>query len=292
MEKDGHLHLGAGLVTHHADSYLRVQLPADGPYFLMLADSQGHGGSAYAYRLRLSGPQPGFQVMVTPSTILAPAGEHAALRFHIARHDGFDGPVEVSLVDAPSGYKLHGATIPAGQDQVRATLESPVKKPDGPLELEFVARSEVGGHEIVSEVQPADNRMQAFLWRHLVPADAFVVMPRWGRNRDLSLELDGPLRLKPGASVDVRVLSGAALPVSMRVNANDPPEGIMVTSSGMLSDGFVLTVQTDESLKPGMAGNLIVEGWMQPAAKQGKAKPRPQLMGTLPPIPFVTEGPN
>lgn len=293
MEKDGHLHLGAGLLTHHADSYLRIKLPADGPYFIVLADSQGHGGSAYAYRLRLSEPDPGFRVMVSPSTMLAPAGEHAPLRFHIARCDGFNGPVEISLVDAPSGYRLHGATIPAGQDQIRATLESPVKKPVDPVELHFLARSLLGDHDLECKVQPADNRMQAFLWRHLVPADAFIVMPRWGRRYELSLEIDGPVLLTPGASVDVRVLAReGSLPMSMRINASDPPAGITVKSSGMLSDGFVLTLQADQSLKPGPAGNLIVEGWMQPAARKGKRAPRPQLMGVLPPIPFVTEPPK
>ena len=60
MEKDGHLHLGQGLLTHHADSYLRVTLPEDGFYSVVLGDSQGHGSSAYAYRLRLSAPRPRF----------------------------------------------------------------------------------------------------------------------------------------------------------------------------------------------------------------------------------------
>ena len=293
MEKDGHLHLGTGLVTHHADSYLRTRLPASGAYFLVLADSQGHGGSAYAYRLRVSHPQPGFEAMVSPSTMLTPAGEHAAVRFHVARRDGFDGPVRIALVDAPSGYKLHGATIPAGQDGVRATLESPVKKPQGPVELRFEARALDADHELVRSVQAADNRMQAFLWRHLVPAESFIAMPRWGKNYGFALELDGPLVLEPGQSVDVRVLAReGALPASMKISANDAPEGVTVSSSGMLSDGFMLTIEADKTLKPGQAGNLIVESWMQPAAKKGRKAPRLQPTGMLPPIPFVTETPK
>ena len=34
MDKDGHLHLGTGLLTHHADSYLHATLPSDGPWFV------------------------------------------------------------------------------------------------------------------------------------------------------------------------------------------------------------------------------------------------------------------
>jgi len=57
------------MLTHHADSYLMAELPKDGTYFVEMADSQRQGGEAYAYRLRISPPQPDFEVRVTPSSI-------------------------------------------------------------------------------------------------------------------------------------------------------------------------------------------------------------------------------
>jgi len=45
-----------GLLTHNADSYLRLRLPDTGAYFVHLADSQNHGGQDYGYRLRISPP--------------------------------------------------------------------------------------------------------------------------------------------------------------------------------------------------------------------------------------------
>uniref|UniRef100_UPI003569649C PPC domain-containing protein n=1 Tax=Pontiella sp. TaxID=2837462 RepID=UPI003569649C len=39
-----HLYLGAGLVTHHADSYLIQELPASGTFFVEIADAQSQGG--------------------------------------------------------------------------------------------------------------------------------------------------------------------------------------------------------------------------------------------------------
>ena len=58
VNKDKHLHKDVmGLVTHHADSYLMLELPETGKYYVFLADAQYHGGSAHAYRLRISRPQ-------------------------------------------------------------------------------------------------------------------------------------------------------------------------------------------------------------------------------------------
>ena len=59
---------GDGLNTHHADSLLNVTLPADGVYYLQLGDAQQQGGPEYAYRLRISQPQPDFALRVVPSS--------------------------------------------------------------------------------------------------------------------------------------------------------------------------------------------------------------------------------
>ena len=42
--------------------------------------------------------------------------------------------------------------------------------PAGPFDLVVEGRSQVGSEEIVHQAVPAEDRMQAFLWRHLVPA--------------------------------------------------------------------------------------------------------------------------
>jgi len=60
---------GAGLITHQADSRILIKLPAQGTYYLHLGDAQQKGGPEYAYRLRISRPQPDFALRVVPSTI-------------------------------------------------------------------------------------------------------------------------------------------------------------------------------------------------------------------------------
>ena len=298
MEKDGHLHTGRGLITHHADSYLRATLPEDGPYFLVIGDSQAHGGSAYAYRLRLSAPEPRFRALVTPSAIVARAGGHTPLSFHVDRQDGFEGAVDIELVDAPGGYRLQAARIPAGCDHVRATLVVPrgrgkATAADGPIELHFRAVAVFRGQSLESAVGVADDRMQAFLWRHLVPADQFLVMPRAkGRAMVMEIESPGPIRLVPGSTSDVRIRTeGPGLPLAVRLAASGPPPGIVVEDFGLLADGFVLKIRAEVSTEVGLTGNLIVEGWMHPEAKKGGRKPRPYLAAVLPAIPFVVTSP-
>lgn len=292
MQKDGHLHLGPGLLTHHADSYLRATLPADGRYFLVLGDAQHHGGWDYAYRLRISAPRPGFQVLVSPSAVLLPNGGHAPIRFHVVREDGFDGEVALELVDAPSGYRLHGALIPAGMNQVRATLEGPVRGKSKVTELSFKASAEYGGRELESPVQATDNRMQAFLWRHLVEREKFLVMTRWGKRYDFSVKLNGVATLEAGGQVEVRIRARKdTLPLDLSLKVDQAPEGISVTCSENQASGLRLTIHADPMVKPGLSGNLIVAVWSQPISEDGK-KLRPKFIGTLPPIPFRITSPQ
>ena len=63
---------GAGLETHHADSYLDYQVLTNGEYFLQIADTQSKGGDDYAYRLRISQPRPDFALRVVPSSVNFP----------------------------------------------------------------------------------------------------------------------------------------------------------------------------------------------------------------------------
>jgi len=146
----------------------------------------------------------------------------------------------------------------------------------------------------VCEVEPADDRMQAFLWRHLVPAQQFLAMVRGrgGRQPALSLETAEPLHLVPGSTADARgVAEGGTLPRRLRLELSDPPPGLSLASFGWLPDGLVVTVQADSPAEPGTAGNLIVEAWIEPPPADDNKPRRPWLAGILPPIPFEVHSP-
>ncbi len=170
---------GSGLNTHHADSYIRVALPADGVYCLQLGDAQHNGGPEYAYRLRLSAPQPDFELRVVPSSFVVRTNAPAFPAVHVIRKDGFTGPIKLALKDAPPGFELAGGVFTGTQTMTRVTLKARRGDLRDPVALTLEGWATNGAQRIVRPVVPAEDRMQAFLWRHLVPAQEWkgVVLP-------------------------------------------------------------------------------------------------------------------
>lgn len=169
----------AGTNTHHADSYLTLKLPADGTYYVHLGDITRNGGPEYAYRLRISRPRPDFALRLVPSSVYLRPGGSDTLSVFVHRRDGFAEPIELSLKDPPkgiSGGSSISGTEPVGRMTVRAESDA---KP-GLLNLVIQGKAKIGSDEVIYEAVGAEDRMQAFLWRHLVPAQelkAFIPDP-------------------------------------------------------------------------------------------------------------------
>ncbi len=293
MEKDGHLHTGPGLITHHADSYLSASLPAQGTYYVHLSDVQRHGGDEYCYRLRIGPPRANFAIRLVPSSISVPAGRDVAVTAYVAREDGFDGEIEVAVRDAPEGFAIHGGRIPAGQNKVRMTLSAPAQRFDEPVSLELEGRVQIGEKTLTRPVIPADRVMQAFLWEHLLPARTLVAMVTDGRRYAprLSLTLDQPVQIPAGGTVEVQVAVTHATkdPVPIRLTLNGPPEGVSLQKVAATADMLTLVLKA-EADNAGDVGNLIVDAaaTMQFKAKDGTMGKKRQIpLGTLPAIPFA-----
>ncbi len=168
---DDHFDAASGMNTDHADSYLMVKLPADGKYFVHLGDTQRRGGKEYAYRLRISQPQPDFALRLTPSRIVIRGKSSAAVTVYAIRKDGFTGPITLSFKDLPEGLESSGATMPADKEVATLAVKTSLAEMKEPVNLTVVGSAKVGDREIVHEAVPAEDRMQAFLWRHLLPAE-------------------------------------------------------------------------------------------------------------------------
>ena len=110
--------------THHADSYLMAKLPADGTYYVHLGDTARNGGEEYAYRLRISPPQPDFALRVVPSSIGLRSKATAPVTVHAIRKDGFAGPIKLSLKDPPAGFSSAPVTLPGTQAAGAADAEN------------------------------------------------------------------------------------------------------------------------------------------------------------------------
>lgn len=179
---DDHYDAGSGLNTDHADSYLMVKLPVDGKYHVHLGDTPRRAGKEYGYRLRISQPRPDFELRVIPSKIVIRSNASAAVTVYALRKDGYDGPITVGFKDLPQGFESGGATIAAGKEVVSLGIKTTLAEIEEPINLTVVGTAKVGDGEIVREAVPAEDRMQAFLWRHLLPADTLPVVvfnPSW-----------------------------------------------------------------------------------------------------------------
>ncbi|MBN2024665.1 MAG: PPC domain-containing protein [Pirellulales bacterium] len=282
-----------GLSTHHADSSLAFTLPADGEYFLHLGDAQRQGGADCGYRLRVSEGRPDFALRVVPSTVSARAGTNVPITMYALRRDGFAGEIALALRDAPPGFALAGARVPAGQESVRLTLALPAEPTAEPVQLVWEGRAVVKGKEIVREAVPADDLMQAFIYHHLVPAEDFLVATGGGRAGRAAFQIarDKPVRLAPGGAAQVRV---AVLPWLLKqgkvhLTLVEPPEGIAIKSVSPVKDGLSVLLAADaKKVSPGLAGNLIIEAVLERAAPAPSGKPRAQRtpLGVLPAIAF------
>ena len=166
---------GSGLNTHHADSYLTATLPADGTYFIHLTDTQGKGGSDFAFRLRLSEPQPDFALRVVPSSLSLRADMSGTVTVFALRRDGFTNAINFDLKEAPLGFSLSGARLAAGQDKAQFTVKALEQSSGKIIGITIEGHALVGGKLLTRKAVPAEDMMQAFLYRHLVPSKELAV---------------------------------------------------------------------------------------------------------------------
>ncbi len=173
---DDHFDAASGLNTDHADSCLMVKLPADGKYFIHLGDTRRHAGKDHAYRLRISHPQPDFELRLIPSRICIPGKGSASVTVFAIRKDGFDGPIKLGFKDLPAGLESSGATLAANKEAVGLALKASLAEMEKPVDLTVTGSAKVGDREIVHAAVAAEDRMQAFLWRHLLPAETLPAL--------------------------------------------------------------------------------------------------------------------
>jgi len=294
-QEEGYLHKDRlGLVTHHADSYLAAELPRDGTYYVHLSDTLHHGGQAYGYRLRISSPRPDFALRVTPSSVQVKMSGAVPICIHALRQDGFDGAIDVVLKDPPAGFSLDGGHIPAGSDRIYMTLRAPRKALDRAVAMQLEGRAVIGGKTVRHAAVAADDVMQAFLYRHLVPAQDFMVLMRHSRSGMPSVKLaaDGPVQIPVGGSARVVVkISPRRMLEEMRLELKDPPAGVILDKVSVVPKGLELTLKANEEVPPeSRADNLIVEIFREyyPKQKDGtlSSKKRRYSLGIFPAIPI------
>jgi hypothetical protein len=140
------------------DSLLHFTAPADGEYIVCIRDVQGLGGTNYAYRLTARHPRPDFRLTVNPRNPNVPAGGTIPVTVTALRMDGFDGPIDVSLSDLPSGFQASKGVIASGQVSTTLALSAePTAKLEASAPLKATGQASIGGANVAHVANPEDH---------------------------------------------------------------------------------------------------------------------------------------
>jgi hypothetical protein len=277
---DTHLYLGAGLVTHHADSYLLHELPGSGTYTVEIGDTQSKGGGDYGYRLRISPSNPDFQLRMEPSGQQIAPGGTVAFTVRAMRQDGYEEKIVLAAANLPPGYTMSKSVIPRGAEMTRFTITAPKEIEGKAVSPEISGTGIINGSPVTHLAEPVDDQMQAFLYRHLVPAQELVLAPV-SKEAPVSFEArlpkSGIVELPIGQ--ETRILFDGHVHGFQKgfvLKLDQPPEGLTATKGwigrkkkdGKGKDGKAMFEKSlsvgsifltaDETLKPGTLLNIIV----------------------------------
>lgn len=286
---------GAGLFTHHADSRLHATLPADGSYYLHLRDTQRQGGPEFAYRLRVSPPRPDYDLRVVPASLNFRAGSTVLVTAYALRKDGFEGDIELEVKDPPGTFLIAGSRIPAGQDQLRFTLTLTRIPGQLPFPITLEGRALIEGREVRRPGVPAEDQMQAFAYRHLVPAREMLatIAARAAPRVLAGIAAPPPIRIPAGGTAALRLpFPTGRMADRYQFELSEPSQGFTLERASANQRGVELLLRCDAlKVKPGTRGNLIVNTFAvpapaSPAATKPQASRRRAAAGLLPAIPF------
>ncbi len=292
--KDKFLHESTtGLITHHSDSYLTTEIPETGTYYVQISDALNHGGKAYAYRLRVSNPQPDFTLLSSSSTLNILSGTTVPLTVYAIRKEGFTGPIKITVKNNKN-LKISGGTIQKNCNKTRLTLTTRPDEKNRVLPVRLIGKARIKNKNIFRQVIPADNTMQAFLYRHLVSAKHLALFSKASKWKVPTIRLTNeiPVKIKSGSDVTLffKASRRGKFLRNLNVKLDDPPEGISITNINAAVNGFEVQLHTDKkTVKTGKENNLILAVYRKTPKqknKKGRANRRNFRLDTLPAVPI------
>ncbi len=159
---------------------------------------------------------------------------------------------------------MSGARVPATQDKLRLTLTlAPERRSRAPVSLCLEGRALIQGREVSHASVPAEDMMQAFNFRHLVPAQDFkvVAMSRGQTSAPARIIGESFVKMPLGGTARVRFdTRSRPLPDKFQAGLSDPPAGITIQGASASAGVMEIVLQSDASTtKVGLKANLIVQ---------------------------------
>ena len=175
--------VNVGLILQQIDPAIRMTLPADGVYKIVVSELNKEGGKEYRYKLRLGAEEPDFNVYTVRSMCNVNPGGGGSVKVLIERTGGFDGEIFIS----GSKRFVPNQKIKANAKEAAITLRYPERRFTAPFGVKIFAEAEINGRKVRKAVVPADIFNQAFAYDHLLPAQEFCIGVRrygnWNKNK-------------------------------------------------------------------------------------------------------------
>ncbi len=236
------------------DAAVRVAIPEDGLYQVVLSDlyGPGRGDPRLVYHLEIRPERPGFAAVLTPDDPAQPggltlrAGGRLAASVQVRRRDGFDGPILVEPAGLPAGVTADPVVIGPGQSQSPivftaaeglAPIIGPVSLIAGPLrgDRKELLDYRPGPHALLSE-DPQPVAAGGLVW----PA--------------MNGQPPGRARLQRGAWLAVREGAPFELTATPAIVVAGPGEAVEITVKVARRPGFTESVALSTSdLPPNLA---------------------------------------
>lgn len=138
-----------------ADSRVEYAAPADGDFFLKIADTQGRGGELFAYRVVAYEPTPDFALKYFPDNPTLSRGSRVNVRVEIDRSPGYVGGTWIEFEDLPAGVTSTRQLVPADHPgSWWMTLEASADATLGPFPLKLTGTGEYRGERVRRAAAP------------------------------------------------------------------------------------------------------------------------------------------
>ncbi len=253
-----------GLLTHQADSRINFELPKTGTYYVRLSDVQQKGGAEYAYRLKIGEEQPDFQLRLVPSSLRIPRAGTVIATVHAIRYGGFTGEINLSVRDAPPGVELQRAVIPENMDSTPVIIAASPRAEEQIMTLDVEGTADCDMRTVHRRAVPAEDMMQAFIYRHLVTAQQLLIQVTEPEPVTISLNLpkDGVLQARPGSDITLNPTLKWHVNTrkGIRLTLSDPPEWLTLKTAYIGREGGEIILNVSPNAEPGSTTTVLLNG--------------------------------
>lgn len=272
----------AGQVEHDfpcPDSSLEFVAPADGDYFIRLADQNSASGPRAVYRLTLTPLLPDFRLHQWPDAVpVWGPGSTAALVVEVRRWGGLKANIELKVEGLPAGWKgsvgiatMDGYLPPNSGTGQKAllTITAPADAKIGDTAtFRVVGRATQDGRVVEHEAYPqtllGSGAIKRMHLRYSPVSRAGVAMPLDCRLETSVKELTVVIGEKVSIPVKIHRTPGATNPIGISVDGETPAAGTGWRTPLTLKPDeteVMLTLEVGGKRKPGTYGIVVSRSW-------------------------------